>query len=214
MKKGKIIYIYDALCGWCYAMGDVMMKISKEYSEEFDFEVLSGGMVLGDRAGKIGDKFDYINEAFKTVESHTGAKFGPKFLEALKKGELEMNSLEPSIALTAFKNISNENQLKFAHDLQDALYFDGKDIRDYNITSDIAVKNGVKKEDFLSMAQTEEIKSETEKEFETVASFGVSGFPTIIFEKNEEFYLIARGYQHYIDLKNVLKKLKSSISEN
>lgn len=207
MTQGKIIYAYDALCGWCYAMADVMKKAIDKYSDELDFEILSGGMVLGERAGKIGDKFDYINEAFKTVESHTGAKFGPKFLEELKKGDLEMSSLEPSKALTAIKIIKPEIAFEFAHSLQNALYFDGKSIKDEDVLVEIANNFSISEDEFLKHYQSEEVINATNEEFEFVSKLGISGFPTILFEKDGEYYLIARGFQHFMDLNNVLKKI-------
>lgn len=213
MAKDKIIYIYDALCGWCYAMADVMKKTIDKYSDEFEFEILSGGMVTGDRAGRIGDKFDYINKAYKTVENHTGAKFGPKFLKELKKGDLEMSSIEPSKALTAIKKINPEFSFNFAHSLQNAIYFEGKSLSDEENLASMAKENGIEKEQFLKYYNSNEINKATENEFEFVSKLGISGFPTILLEKNEEFYLIARGYQHFIDLNNIIKKIIKTLEE-
>ncbi len=60
MKKGKLIYVYDALCGWCYGFSPVISKIHKEYKDSLEFEVISGGMILGDRIGPIGEVASYI----------------------------------------------------------------------------------------------------------------------------------------------------------
>ncbi len=38
----------------------VIKKIYEEYREKIDFNILSGGMVIGEREGLIGDFADYI----------------------------------------------------------------------------------------------------------------------------------------------------------
>ncbi len=43
----KLIYVYDALCGWCYGFSPVITDFSARHASEFAVEVVSGGMVLG-----------------------------------------------------------------------------------------------------------------------------------------------------------------------
>lgn len=47
MKKLTLLYIQDALCGWCYGMSPVMQQLYKEHQQDYNFVVLSGGMVRG-----------------------------------------------------------------------------------------------------------------------------------------------------------------------
>ncbi len=53
-KKVKLIYVYDALCGWCYGFSPVMMQLHSKYKDSIDFQVVSGGMITGNRIGPIG----------------------------------------------------------------------------------------------------------------------------------------------------------------
>ncbi|MDC1067899.1 DsbA family protein [Candidatus Kapabacteria bacterium] len=213
MNQGKILYIFDPLCGWCYPMADVINKSITKYSNDFDFEIISGGMVLGERAGKIGEKFAYVNDAYKSVESHTGAKFGPAFLKELEKGELMMSSLEPSIALQVVKELDPSSAFKFAHSLQNALYFDGIDLTSFDNLLKIAKDNNVDENDFTDLYNSEDYSRKTLSDFEFASKLGVNGFPTILLEKNQEYYLIARGYQHFIDLNNIFRKIIKSNEE-
>ena len=36
--KPKIIYCYDAYCGWCYGFSDVIKKLWGKHKENIDFE--------------------------------------------------------------------------------------------------------------------------------------------------------------------------------
>ncbi|MFB1021906.1 MAG: hypothetical protein QMC40_04005 [Vicingaceae bacterium] len=60
MEKYKLTYCFDALCGWCYGFTNVMEAIYSKYRGKIDFNTVSGGLSLGERAGFINDVAPYI----------------------------------------------------------------------------------------------------------------------------------------------------------
>ena len=95
----KLIYYFDALCGWCYGFSPVMSKVQEKYSGKLDIEVVSGGLFLGKRAGGVNEVAPHIKAgAYKSVERRTGVKFGQTFLEdVLKNGNMTPYDLSPAI---------------------------------------------------------------------------------------------------------------------
>ncbi len=75
-----LIYIYDALCGWCYGFTPVMQQLEAAYRDKVAFDVLSGGMVPPEHAQPVRAKASYIAGAYKTVEEYTGIQFGEAYL--------------------------------------------------------------------------------------------------------------------------------------
>ena len=97
-NKIKLIYVYDALCGWCYGFSSVINQFAEKYENDLIFEVISGGMVTGGRIGPIGEVVGYISWAYKDVENATGIKFGNNFLnKTLKDGKAIFTSIPPAI---------------------------------------------------------------------------------------------------------------------
>jgi putative protein-disulfide isomerase len=86
MNKDRIIYVFDPMCGWCFGFGKVMTEFEATYKDSIDFDVISGGMVVGEREGPVGDFADYILGAYTRVEEYSGMKFGQPYLDQLKKG--------------------------------------------------------------------------------------------------------------------------------
>ena len=132
MKK-TIYYCYDAYCGWCYGFSPVMKKIAEAYKDEFEIEVLSGGMLIGEQVQPISKIAPYIQSAYKRVEELTGIKFGEDFLWHInnpEQSDWRMNSEKPAIALCIFKEYYPFRQLEFASDLQYALNYEGRDLDD------------------------------------------------------------------------------------
>jgi putative protein-disulfide isomerase len=125
-KKGKVIYVFDPLCGWCYGFSKVMAEFYKVNKNNYEFEIVSGGMVTGDRVEPIGKIAPYIKNALKDVENASGVKFGKKFIEeTLDKGTIVFNSVPPSIAISIVKKEKPEYAIPFAEAVQKAIYFYG-----------------------------------------------------------------------------------------
>ncbi len=119
MEKLKLIYVYDAHCSWCFAFSQVIVDIQKKYQTQFDFEVLSGGMVIGDNIGTIKDAAPpNILEIYERITSFTGTTFSEAYLANVKQGDSIRNSEIPANALAVFKSYLPEKTIEYAHALQ------------------------------------------------------------------------------------------------
>jgi putative protein-disulfide isomerase len=216
MKKSvKIIYVYDALCGWCYGFSPVLKQCYEKHKNDFEFEVLSGGMMMGDRIGSINDIAPYIKTAYHTVENTTGIKFGEAYLRVLEDGSMILNSELPSIALSLFKQYFPEQSVLFAHEIQNALYFDGRDPNEFETFRHIAVNHGIDPDEFEAKMRTESAKEAAYYDFALAKQLRVESFPTVLMQTSETgFYLIAKGYTDFETLEfrinNVLNDVKES----
>ncbi|WP_338760189.1 DsbA family protein [Bernardetia sp. ABR2-2B] len=219
----KLIYIYDALCGWCYGFAPAMRDFYKNHKNDFEtIDVISGGMITGDRIGAIGEVAPYIKNAYKDVENRTGVKFGETFLQdILEEGSAIFTSIPPSIALSVFKKEAQENPklageknekvLYFAEDLQSLIYFDGIVPKDYSKYGKLATKYGLNNNDFVEKMNNPDYEKLAQKDFQLSQDFGVNGFPTLIIQKGEEFYLFARGFVDLTELERRFEAMKSSV---
>ena len=209
MKKNSIIYVFDPYCTWCYAMSDVVSKVTAEYSDKLDFIAMTGGMVLDDSVGSINDNFSFLKTEVDKVAAYTGCQFGPLFRKnILENGEYVINSFEPSLAIRVFKSLDESNQtLDFIHKLQEAFYFDGLDIKNINVILDIVNIFNVDTLEFRQRFEDETYHNLTRLEFDNVKSWGINGYPTLLYKKDEQLYLVASAYQFLIDLKNIMNQI-------
>ena len=206
MKKTKIYYFYDALCGWCFGFSPVIQRIYKEYHNEFDFEIVSGGMKLGADVGPIGVVAPYIKAgAYKQVEQTCNVKFGDDFVcGPLEEGTIVLDSLKPAIALSIVKTQKPESAFVFSDLLHRALYVDGDDIGELSNYSKYAVEIGLDSFAFIRDMENPSFNELAERDFAFTKSLGINGFPTMVAEKEESAFLISRGFTSYQDLVNQL----------
>ena len=181
----KLIYYFDALCGWCYGFSSVMSKVKEKYRDKLDIDVVSGGLFLGNRAGAINQVAPHIKAgAYKSVEQRTGVKFGKSFLDdVFGAGNMTLNSLPPTIALSIVREKFPEKELDFASLLLKAVYFDGLDPIDVEGLSAYAVEIGFDKNEFLTKMEDDKYKSVVEKEIEIFRSSKYAAMPALVLVK-------------------------------
>ena len=185
-----------------------MKRIAEDYHSQFQFEVLSGGMILPEKPVHIGVTANYIQKAYKNVEALTGVTFGDDYLWHINNPDLSdwyPNSEKPAIAMCIFKEYYPDRQVEFASDLQHALHVEGRDLTDDAAYGHLLEKYSIQAETFYEKLKSEPYKEQAYYEFQLCKQLQVESFPSVLVQTGEsKFYLIARGYTDYDSLKSRL----------
>jgi len=194
----NIIYCYDAYCGWCYGFSPVIKRIEEKYRSKFTFEVLSGGMILPKQPTPISVTAPYIQQAYKTVEEHTGIKFGEDYLWHIfnyEQSDWFPSSEKPAIAMCILKDHDPGQAIAFAADLQHALHFEGRDLTDDEAYRHLLPAYGLDAESFYEDLHSEVYKEKAYHEFAMVQQLKVKGFPCVFLQiTSGKFYQLANGF--------------------
>lgn len=214
----NLYYCYDAYCGWCYGFSPIIKKIAEEYKNVLHTEVLSGGMILPETPTHIGTMANYILKAYKTVEEYAGIKFGKDFLWHIENPTLSdwfPDSLKPAIALCIFKEYHANLQIQFASDLQYALNFEGRDLTDDAAYLHLLTKYNIPKDAFYEKMNSEEYIDKAKYEFSLCKQLQVTGYPCVLLQANEsKFYLLAKGFTTYEELKKRVENVLNELTAN
>ena len=213
-----VIYCYDAYCGWCYGFSPVIKKIAEEYKDQFEIEVLSGGMILPDKPKHIRITAGYIQKAYKNVEELTGIKFGQDYLWHINNpddSDWYPSSEKPAIALCVFKEYYPELQVAFAFDLQYSLHYEGRDLCDDEAYLHLLQQYEIPVDEFYEKLRDPAFKEKAYYEFALCKQLQVTGFPTLLLQVSEsKFYLLARGFTKYEHLKPVIDGVLEELEKN
>lgn len=208
----KIIYVYDALCGWCYGFSPVIEQFCRKHHKTVDFEVVSGGMITGSRTGPIGEVAPYIRRAYKEVEERSGVSFGEAFLtQVLEDGKTIFSSVPPAVALSVFKSHRADASVLFAAALQKAIYYDGLAPEDTAAYASLAEKFGIDGKTFTKQMGQPEFQAKAQEDFHKTQQLGVRGFPTVFAETEGTYYRLTSGYTSLTDLENRFAALSAKV---
>lgn len=195
----------------------MIKRIAEEYSDRFFFEVLSGGMIPPENPRHISATATYIAQAYKRVEELSGVKFGKDYLWHIfnpQESDWHPHSEKSAIALCIFKELFPEKQVGFATDLQYALHFEGRDLTDDEAYRHLLEKYSLDEKDFYTKLHSDAYREKAHYEFAMCRQLQVTGFPALLLQAAEtKFYLLARGYTAYDDLKARIENIVQELGQ-
>jgi len=213
--KPKIIYCYDAYCGWCYGFSPVIKELWLKHREQFDFETISGGMIPVQDTKHIGNIAQYIQGAYQTVEQTTGVKFGKDYLWHIfnpDESDWYPNSEMAAIAMAIFRESYPDQTIAFASDLQYALYEEGRDLTDKEAYRHLLEQYNIDTEVFYQKLGSEAYKEKAYYDFSLIQQLKVNGFPTVFLQLDDaKLYMISRGFS---TLEAVEQRMNKILAEN
>lgn len=123
MLDMKLIYVFDAYCGWSYGFARTMADVAHRHPD-LPVEVVSGGLFLGGRRVPI-RQFGYVQGANAEITRRTGAPFGESYERLIADGEFVMDSEAAACGMAALREVGPDRAVRLAALLQEAFYLDG-----------------------------------------------------------------------------------------
>jgi putative protein-disulfide isomerase len=196
----RLIYIADPMCSWCYGFGPELSGL---------LDALPGTAVEIVVGGLRAYNTQVMDQALKTtllshwrhVEQASGLPFSESGLaragfiydtepacRAVVAARMLRLELSPSAPLNAF------------HAIQRAFYAQGLDVTRGDVLAEMAstavAESGgqIDAAAFRAVWAAEETKAATRNDFAQAQRWGVSGFPTLILEREQALNLVTSGY--------------------
>lgn len=204
--KTKIYYVMDTMCGWCYGFSDVITKIHQKHKDKYDFEIIPGGMWVGDEVKKMDPHLgEFIKTSNVRMEALTNVHFGESFNKNVLGGsDRVLDSMPGAKAVVLFQKTNRDMSFNFLKKIQEAFFVNGEDMNDIDVYTKIAESFGISKSDFEKGFLSQELQEEVFEYFSKGRKLGVESFPTLILEKGNKRTIIAQGYTNFEELDNIL----------
>lgn len=181
----KILYFWDAYCGWCYGFNKLFTEFYKNHTD-IEIEIVSGGLYILENSNKISE-YTFKNE--EIVEMYK-VEFGEAYNKVVEEGELVLNSVQPAIALNTVKElIPNSKLLDFAYDMQKKFFIEGKSLSEVGTYLELCEKYDLDYSD-LALKLTIAFKDTNpiQQDFLKTLNLGIESYPTAVIEKNGEYF--------------------------
>lgn len=180
-------YIFDPLCGWCYAAAPLIRAAREVPGLRVVFH--GGGMMTGANRRTITPQWrDYVMPHDQRIAQLTGQPFGEAYFEGLLRDTtVVMDSAPPTAAILATEDIAGRG-LDMLHRLQHAHYAEGRRIAEREVLIGLAAELGLDSAVFgtafdrLAGAATEQHFRESRA---WLARVDGQGFPTLVLEHAE-----------------------------
>ncbi|WP_275099717.1 DsbA family protein [Sedimenticola hydrogenitrophicus] len=179
MSKPILHYLFDPLCGWCYAAKPLIDVIRALDAFEL---VLHGGGLMQDQ--KIAPAMrQHIINSDRRIGQLTGQPFGEAYLNGLiQDPDTVLDSLPPITAIRAVQALGAEG-LAMQSAIQHAHYVEGRRVSQLDTLIELAVGLGLEADSFQSVfaQQGESVMAHIGETRQMLDAHG-GGYPTLLLE--------------------------------
>jgi len=141
-RGATLHYIFDPLCGWCYAAAPLVDAVRNVPGLRVAFH--GGGMMTGANRRPITPQWrEYVLPHDRRIAEMTGQPFGEGYFEGLLRDTGAVMDSEPPItAILAAEALRAGGGLDMIHRLQRAHYVEGRRIADAEVLTALAAELG------------------------------------------------------------------------
>ncbi len=184
MIATRLHYIYDPLCGWCYAVAPLV----KAAQEVASIELHGGGMMTGARRQQITPAWrEYVAPHDRQITQVTGQQFGQAYLDGLLTDHAAwLDSEPPTAAVLAAERVEGAGLSMLAR-LYEAHYVEGRRIADDAVLRDLAGELVLDKGLFSQALQSfrgEAVHAHFAESRGLLSAVGGKGYPTFVIERD------------------------------
>ncbi|HLU04875.1 MAG TPA: DsbA family protein [Advenella sp.] len=208
--KITLHYIYDPLCGWCYAAEPLLERVlASPLRKQIAFEMHAGG--LFQRMTLPPGKRAMIGQADARIASMTGQRFGQPYLEGLlARDDTVYDSLPPIAAILASGAICAGTEPAMLQAIQYAHYREGRAVVQDDVLADLAQSLQIDRALFIRTYRemlNDGIQAHLDNTLRLMHYAGAQGFPAFVIQKDdvleklehERYYGDAAGFASLVE---------------
>jgi putative protein-disulfide isomerase len=192
----SLIYIADPMCSWCYGFGPELNALL-EGLPQMPIHIVVGGLRAYNRKAMDAELKTTLLSHWQHVEERTGLPFSR---DALAREGFVYDTEPACRAVVSARTLAPNAALPVFHAIQHAFYAQGLDVtqgdvlakvattalKDAGVTTDTAA--------FLDHWNSAAAITATNDDFTQTQRWGVTGFPTLVLERDGRLDLVASGY--------------------
>lgn len=192
----RLIYIADPMCSWCYGFGPELAALL-EGLPGLPVDIVVGGLRPYNKNVMDAELRTKLQEHWKSVAERTGLPFSFDFLSR----ENFVYDTEPACrAVVAARMLAPAACLYVFHEIQRLFYTEGMDVTQDKVLASIACKAlaeqgyEVDEETFLTTWSSAEAVKATSDDFLLAHKWEITGFPTLVLERDGQLDMVTAGY--------------------
>jgi putative protein-disulfide isomerase len=190
-------YVADPMCSWCWGFAPVIEAIKQAYADRLKPALLLGGLRPYTRDPLPEAQRREILHHWQQVHARSGQPFA--FDGALPAGFVY--DTEPaSRAVVTVAELRPEQTFAMFKAIQHAFYAEQQDVTTPTVLSRLASTLGLAEGVFRPLFESPAMAERTRAHFHKARAWGVQGFPTLILQKGDRYFLLASGWRPFDEL--------------
>jgi putative protein-disulfide isomerase len=185
-----LLYFADPLCSWCYGFGPELSKLLERHPDT-RLDLVMGGLRPFNRQKMTPEFREMLRGHWRHVATASGLAFSEAVLD---RDDFIYDTEPPCRAVVTARDMEVSKAYAFMKAVQLAFYRDGRDVTQHDVLADIAAECGYQRDTFRMAFDSDHMREETQSDFATTKTLGVSGFPTLGMSRGAQLFLVTSGY--------------------
>jgi putative protein-disulfide isomerase len=202
---GTLLYFGDPMCSWCWGFKPTLEQVEKEYPELRRVTVM-GGLRQGEPLPMGDDLIALIRQAWQRIEVATGQPFDHQFWEHHRPLATTVPACR---AVVTARLLDPGREWPFMVGMFAAYFTRQMDPSRRETHLAIAGETGFDREEFSAVLDSDRAEETLRKDLSLTESMGIRGFPSLVLNLREKFFLISPGCQPI----DVLRKSINTVYE-
>ena len=209
----SLIYIADPMCSWCYGFAPELVTLLRGLPE-MPVEIMLGGLRAYNKEALDDDLRITLLEHWKRVSNVSGLQFTQNHLlhagfvydtEPACRTVVTARTLAPAAALSVF------------HAIQHAFYAEGRDVTQAEVLAEVASEGlaeagySITPATFQERWSSQEMVLKTAQDFGHVRRWNISGFPTLVLERDGNLDLVTSGY---VKVEQLVERMQAIVDKD
>lgn len=190
----ELLYVADPMCSWCWGFAPVISAIVKHINGRAAITPIMGGLRPFTRTAMDDQMKSEIRHHWESVAARSGQPFEMSFFD---RNEFIYDTEPACRAVGVVRRLVPAKALSYLEAVHRGFYSENQDITDGHvlrrIAEDLAIDGNAFEQRFNDVASA----YETAGDFSTARQLGVTGFPTAITRKDEDYALLSAGFQDF-----------------
>lgn len=198
----KLYYTFDPLCVFCYGFHPLIETLYDEFKDRVEFEILPGGLWIDGHKKQVNNQvISNLKKATSNLTASSGRCYSEKFFSLLNTKPLLDSMFGLNAMMTALK-MGIEQPFKYLDTITKSIFVEGMLPSDVSIYEKAAEKHGLNlvtfRQEFKLIDQT------TYSRIKLSKKLGVSTYPTLLLEVDDQLVEYPLNYSEYQPLKDWL----------
>ncbi len=193
----QLIFVIDPMCSWCWGFHPVIEKLRKDYSQQYTFSLVVGGLRTSGQMQWNEQSKAYLKQNWDAIQQTTGQTFNPTLLNL---AHFDYNTYPACKAIVTVRELWGESvAFEYLTAIQSAFYTQSVDITSVDVLCSYIPQD---KEAFISFYQNDRSELLMQHDFSKARSMGANAFPSTVKIDKDGHMVCLSGYR---DLESILK---------
>ncbi len=187
----NLFYFVDPMCSWCYGFSSEFKKVVEKLPADIELHYIMGGLAPDSSEPMPLEMREQIKHHWQAVADRTGATFNFDFWTTCEPKRATYPSCRAVIAASLQ---GEENLPAMLEAIHKAYYQQARNPAENETLIEIAAEIGLDKERFAQDLESPKVNDLLQTGFNFKNMLGVTGFPTVVLQKDDKYYALTVGY--------------------